>query len=215
MSAPFRLLSLIDEEAVPTAGGTMYWVPVRRRLGVQAFGTNAFRAARAGDPVVEEHVESPGQEEMYVVVTGRIRMTIGDADVEVPAGSVVFVPDPETRRGAVALEDDTIVIAVGGWPGRAYHSLPWEPIYLAQEAMRSGDWAGAAEVLEREAGEHMDTAIVRFRLACCHAQAGAEERAIEELRHAIELKPEMREQAATEELLEPLRGLDDWRALVG
>ena len=70
-----------------------------------------------------------------------------------PPGTAVFVPRPEDRRGAVALEDETIVLAVGGWPGRAYHSLPWEPIYLAQGAMRRGDWAEAAEILEREAGE--------------------------------------------------------------
>jgi len=81
--------------------------------------------------------------------------------------------------------------------------------------MRNGDWAGAAETLEREAGEHRDNAIVRYRLACCHAQAGAELRAIEELRRSIELRPEMRERAATEELLEPLRRLDKWSALVG
>lgn len=207
---PFRVMSLADEEAVPISGGTLDWIPLRRRLGIQAFGTNAYRATRAGDQVIEEHVESPGQEEMYVVVAGRIRMTIEDADVEIPAGSAVFVPDPGTRRGAVALEDDTIVLAVGGWPGQAYHSLPWEPIYLAQESVRNGDWPRAAEILEAEAGEHIDRPIVRFRLACCHAQAGAEDTALEHLRRAIELDPDMRERAATEQLLEPLRRRDEF-----
>lgn len=210
--AAFEVLSILDAEAVPVQDDGLQWVPVRRRLGIEAFGVNAFRGARAGDAVVEDHVESPGQEELYLVVRGRAEFTIGTERVETPAGTVVFVPDPHTRRGAVALEDGTAVMAVGGWPGRAYHSLPWEPIYLAQEPMRNGDWAGAAEILERESGEHRDTAIVRFRLACCLARAGRQDEALGELRRAIEINPGMRERAATEEHLESLRELEGWPA---
>jgi tetratricopeptide (TPR) repeat protein len=56
------------------------------------------------------------------------------------------------------------------------------------------------------------TAIVQFRLACCHAQLGEHALALEELRRAIELVPAMRERAADEEALAPLRGLADWPA---
>ena len=209
----FRTLSLTAEETVPTEGGRLQWVPVRRRLGISAFGTNAFRASRAGDLVVEDHVESPGQEELYVVVSGRARFSIDEEETEAPAGTAVFVPKPDARRSAIALEDGTIVLAVGGWPGRPYHSLPWEPIYMAQEPMRQGDWARAAEVLEREAGEHLDTAIVQFRLACCHAQLGDTELALQELQRAMELNPSIRERVITEDLLTPLRGLDGWPAV--
>jgi mannose-6-phosphate isomerase-like protein (cupin superfamily) len=202
---PFRVLSLPDTETVITPDG-IEWIPVRRRLGIRAFGTNAFRAAKAGDPVIEEHVESPGQEELYVVVSGQARFTVDGHEVDASAGTVVFVEDPETRRSAVAVADETVVLAVGGWPERAYHSLPWEPLYLAHEAVRAGDWAGAAETLEREAGEQIDRPIVRFRLACWHAQAGARGRALEELHRAIELDPGMRERALTEPYLESLAG---------
>ena len=41
-----------------------------------------------------------------------------------------------------------MVLAVGGWRDRPYHSLPWEPIYLAMPQMRAGDWA---EVTARSA----------------------------------------------------------------
>jgi hypothetical protein len=78
--------------------------------------------------------------------------------------------------------------------------------------MRTGDWARAAEILEQEAGDHLDTAIIQFRLACCHAQAGEHERALGELRRAIELGPDMAERAAGERALEPLRELDGWPA---
>ena len=105
-----------------------------------------------------------------------------------------------------ASEDGTVVLAVGGWPDRPYHALPWEPIFLASEAMRSGDWAAAAATLEREAGESLDTAPVQFRLACCHARLGEHERALGELRRAIELNAGVRERAATEPAFEGLRG---------
>jgi hypothetical protein len=209
MSPDYRVLSLFDEEPV-LVDGDLQWVPLRRRLGIGAFGTNAYRASRAGDPVVEAHVESPGQEEMYVVVRGRAEFTIGEQVFEAAAGSVVFVAEPELRRGAVALADGTVVLAVGGWRERAYHSLPWEPIYLAQESMRRGDWAAAAATLEREAGDQFDTAIVQFRLACCHARLGEHERAVVELQRAIELNPDMRRRAEAEPDLDSLRGQPAW-----
>ncbi len=211
-NADVHVLSILDDESVSVSGGALEWVPVRRRLGVRAFGTNAYRAGREGDVVIEDHVESPGQEELYVVIAGRARFVAGDEEFDAPHGTVVFLPRPDVRRGATALEDGTVVLAVGGWPDRAYRPLPWEPIYLAQESMRNGDWAAAADTLEREAGEHRDTAIVQFRLACCHAQLGQEALALEELRKSIENNTGMRDRAADEELLAPLRELDGWPA---
>lgn len=208
----FRVMSILDQDAVPIAGGELDWVPVRRMLGIRAFGINAYRAGRSGDAVIEDHTESPGQEELYVVVAGRVRFVVGEEEFDAPAGTAVFLPRPDLRRRGTSLEDDTVVLAVGGWPERPYHSLPWEPIYLSQEAMRRGDWATAAETLEREAGEHRDTAIVQFRLACCHARLGEHAVAFKELRRAIELNPSMRERAANEENLAPLRELEDWTA---
>ena len=81
---PVQSLSLFEAETVPVVGGELQWLPVRRSLGIRAFGTNAYRAARAGDLVVEEHVESPGQEEMYVVIAGAARFTIGGEDCSRP-----------------------------------------------------------------------------------------------------------------------------------
>ena len=206
--ATFRMLSIFDDETVPIEPGGLQWLPLRRRLGIRSFGTNAYRAARAGDAVVEEHVESPGHEELYVVVRGRARFQVGEKVTEAAAGSAVFIPQPDVRRGAVALEEDTVVLAVGGWPGKPYHPLPWETIYLAQASMRAGDWARAAEILEREAGEHRQHPYVRFHLARCRARLGHLEQAMEELRAAIEARPELRERAAGSEDLEPLRGLE-------
>ena len=202
----FRTLSIFDEETVPVEDGALQWLPLRRRLGIRSFGTNAYRAARAGDAVVEDHVESPGQEEVYVVIRGRARMRVGEEEFDAPTGTAVFLPEPGVRRGGVALEDDTVVLAVGGWPDKPYHPLPWEPLYLAQASMRAGDWAAAAETLEREAGEHLEHPFVQFHLARCHARLGEHERAIEELSRAIEGRPQLRERAAASEDFASLRG---------
>ena len=210
-----RVASLLDDETVPVLGGALDWLPLRRRLGITAFGTNAFRAASAGDVVVEEHVESPGQEEMYLVVSGAARFTIAGDEIDAPAQTVVFVPDPATHRAAVATEDETIVVGVGGWPDQAYHPLPWEPIYLAQPAMRAGDWGEAARILATESGTLRENHNIRYRLAGCLAQAGEPERALEELRAAIADDPAKREKAAQDEQLEALRGLPGWADAVG
>jgi tetratricopeptide (TPR) repeat protein len=205
-----QVLSLFDESTVPVGEAGLQWIPLRRRLGIGAFGTNAYRAAAAGDQVVEEHVESPGQEEMYVVVRGRAAFKVGTEEFDADAGTAVFVPDPTLRRGAVALEDGTAVIAVGGWRDRAYHSLQWEPIYLAQPHMRNGDWAEAAATLEREAGDHREKAFLRYRLAGCYARLGDAEKATAELRGALDRDPELGSRIAEDEVFAELRSHPDW-----
>ena len=46
------------------------WLPIRRALGITAFGINAYRAERAGEPVIERHDETGtgagGHEELYL-----------------------------------------------------------------------------------------------------------------------------------------------------
>jgi hypothetical protein len=205
-------MDLGSEESVPIVKGTLQWLPVRQRLGISAFGSNAYRAARAGDSLVEEHEESTGQEEVYIVVRGCARFTIAAEMIDAAAGAVVFVSDPTTRRSAVALDDDTIVLAVGGWPDRPFKPAPWEPIYFAHDAMGRGAWAEAAETIEREADEEQrQTTPVLYRLACCYSRAGELDRAADELRMAFERAPDrVREWSDGDAALDPLRERDDW-----
>lgn len=206
----FETLSLLDADAIPLGDDGLQWIPVRRAFDIGAFGVNAFRADRAGDEVIEAHEESPGQEELYLVVTGSARFVIGESEFEAARGTAVFVARPDVRRAAVAIEDGTVVLAVGGWTDQAYHSLPWEPIYLALGAMRSGDWASAVETLEREAGEHRETGAIRYRLACCYARLGEAATALEELRQAIAVKPDLLDRAREEEAFASLRDDPAW-----
>src|SRR5262249_24688239 len=71
------------------------WSPIRKRLGIQAFGVNARTAREAGGRVIPEHDEAPsGHEELYVVVSGRATFTVGGEEIDAPGGTLVFVPDP-------------------------------------------------------------------------------------------------------------------------
>src|SRR2546422_2139473 len=92
----------VDElDAIPVAG--VVWHPVRRRLGIAAFGMNVYTAEAIGKQIVEEHDESSlGHQEVYVVVRGRITFTVDGETVDAPAGTIGFIPAPTPPRGAVA-----------------------------------------------------------------------------------------------------------------
>jgi hypothetical protein len=55
---------------------------------------------------------------------------------------------------------------------------------------------------------------VQFRLACLHALLGEHERALDEIRRAVEINPDYRDRAELEDVLAPLRSRDDWPATV-
>src|SRR6476660_1921059 len=94
------------------------WAPLRRHFDVRAFGINAWTASEAGKPVIGEHDEErSGQEELYLVLTGKATFTVDGVDVEAAPGTVVFVRDPAAKRAASADESDTTILAVGGTPG--------------------------------------------------------------------------------------------------
>jgi len=113
--------------------GEAEWRPVRHHFDIQAFGVNAFVAREAGDYVVEDHAEADesgtGHEELYLVTSGRAAFTIAGEELDAAAGTLVFVPDPNTRRAAVAKEPGTAVIAFGATPGVAFTVSPWERKY--------------------------------------------------------------------------------------
>ena len=108
------------------------WTPIRHVLGIGAFGVNAWHGAEAGAIVIEPHDEIPGSdcgcaghEELYLVLEGRARFEVGAEPVDAPAGTLVAVP-PHVRRKAVALVEDTTILAIGAPRGEAYSPAPWE-----------------------------------------------------------------------------------------
>jgi len=135
MSDRYRVARLDEIPApVPPEPNAYEWKPIRHHLGIRAFGINGMLARRAGEQVVEEHTEVQEgcrrHEELYLVVSGHARFNIDGDEVDAPAGTLVFVPDPESRRGATALEDATTVVAIGGEVGAAFEVSPWERKYF-------------------------------------------------------------------------------------
>lgn len=198
-------------EPVPVVGGTLLWKPLRRTLGVEAFGINAYVAPNAGDDVVESHTESTlRHEEVYVVLTGRATFTLDGESLDAPAGTVVFVRDPLVRRHARATEPQTQVLAVGGPRDEAYEPSPWEDVFAAEPLRAAGDYEAYAAALERALELRPDHPATLYNLACAEALAGRSAEALEHLHRALELRPELEEWAREDEDLVPLREHPEW-----
>jgi quercetin dioxygenase-like cupin family protein len=198
-----KTLRLDDVEGVPVFG-TLVWKPVRKTLGVTAFGINAYTAAAAGDEVVEDHTEQQlGHEEIYLVVTGHATFTVDGKEVDVRAGTLVYLDDPAVRRHAVAKEPNTTVVAIGGVPG-THETSAWEYFFPALPAMRKSDYDAARRILE-DGLEEKDAPVLHYQLACVEALAGNRERALDELELATDASPHLREHAKTDEDLASIR----------
>jgi len=187
------------------------WLPVREHFGVGAFGTNAYRAKEAGDAVIGEHSELMAKhEELYVVLNGHATFTVNGEEIDAPAGALVFVSDPDARRGAIAKEAGTTVLVVGATPGKAFEISPWEESWReGQEAMtlyREKKYAEAADVLREAATRFPDASGLYYNLACFDSMAGADAGAVAaSLERSIELFPGFREYAREDTDLDPVR----------
>jgi len=174
-----KTLRLDDVEGIPVFG-TLVWKPVRKTLGVTAFGINAYVAAESGDEVVEEHDETAlGHEEIYAVIAGRATFTVDGETVDAPAGTLVYLDDPKQKRHAVATEAGTTVLAIGGVPG-THEISPWEYFFPALPAIEAHDYDTARNILE-DALRELDHSALHYHLARVEALAGNEERARAEL----------------------------------
>jgi tetratricopeptide (TPR) repeat protein len=211
MAAGWTSVRLDDIEPIPVVDGTLLWRPVRRTLDIGAFGINAYVAPNAGDDVVEEHSEQAlGHEEVYLVLSGRATFTLGDESLDAPAGTVVFVRDPDVKRHARAEEPGTAVLAVGGVRGAAYEPSPWEDFFVAERHRAVGDYDAYANELVAALERRPDHPATLYNLACAEALAGRADEAVEHLRRALALKPEWEDQARKDDDLVSLRTLPGW-----
>lgn len=214
----FDVISL-DEMAGTEIDGRVR-MDVRHHFGIKAFGTSAVRSIDGG-MVIREHDETgfrigqSGQEELYVVVSGRATFTVDGEQVDAPSGTVVFVRDPAATRSAVAEEPGTTVLAIGGKPGEAFLALPPEAT-AAFQAFNRGDYEGSIVLYEKLLAEHLpENAAVLFNIACAEALLGRADAAIECLEAAVQADERARDAARTDSDLDSLRDDPRFVELIG
>jgi quercetin dioxygenase-like cupin family protein len=209
----YEVRRIADLESIAVAG--VNWRPIRRALGISAYGINAYTGDE-GEHVVEEHTEETlGHEEVYVVIAGSARFTLGADEHTVRAGAFVYLRDPRTRRGAVALENGTTVLAIGGKPGEAYEPSAWEWDFASAPFRESKDYARGLEILHEGLAAKGDHFVLHYQVACFEALLGNRPGAIEHLRRAAELDERTRRWMHTDEDLESLRDDPEFLAIAG
>jgi len=203
-------------EPISVVGGELQWRPLRRTLGIEAFGINAY-TANAGELVVEEHDETGSgaghHEELYVVITGHATFTVDGEEIDAPVGTCVFLDDPRERRAAHAVEDGTTVLAVGGERGAAFKVSPWEFAFAGIPAAEAKRYDEAKALLREGLVQHPGNESLLYNLACLEALSGETEAALEHLAPAM-ANPRFREFAAEDSDFDSLRGDPRFTALV-
>jgi mannose-6-phosphate isomerase-like protein (cupin superfamily) len=208
MPQPPQVIHL--DEIEPVSGpGSLTWLPVRRTLGIEAFGTNAYIAADAGDDVVEPHTElepdedvTAGHQELYFVARGRATFTIDGEQHDAPAGTYVFIADPTAHRHAVANEAGTTVLSFGGPP--TFVPSAWEWAFGAAALLHS-DPERARSLLTEGLARHPGDPGLGYNLACLEALEGNADEALALLERAVADQPKLRRWAAEDDDLASLR----------
>ena len=204
MAEAYSVLRIDEIQPISVAG--VNWKPIRRTLGIDAFGINAY-TANPGDHVVEEHTEETlGHQEAYVVIVGHATFSLDSDEIDAPRGTLVFVRDPKVRRSAVAVEPGTTVLAIGGVPG-VHTPSAWEWYFEAEKYREAGDHAAALELLGDAQERFPDHAGVLYSLACWQSMAGDKDAAIASLQAAFELEPKFAKWAESDADLDAIRGL--------
>ena len=109
---------------------TTEWKPLRRYFGIGSFGTNLARATKAGDVLTHDHTEiddaGTRHEELFLIVSGHATYRVDGKEIDAPAGTFLYAPDPATVRGVVAREAGTVMLVVGGEPGAVFAPSEWD-----------------------------------------------------------------------------------------
>jgi hypothetical protein len=178
--------------------------PVRHHFGITSFGVNAWTAKAAGDRLINEHEEDPGNEELYIVVRGRATFELDGERREAGEGTFVFAA-PNVKRTAFAEEAGTTLVAVGGTAGKAYEPVGWELWYPLRKRYEAGEHAEVMEQLREVVAEASEYGLLFYNLACLESLTGHEAEAIEHLNKAIELSEQFRAYARQDSDLDAIR----------
>jgi uncharacterized cupin superfamily protein len=107
----YKMCDAADVEAVNGV-----FRPIRRALGLTAFGINQEEWPAHADAHPEHDHSEDGQEEVFCVLEGSGKIVVDGEDVELKPGRFVWV-EAESKRKLFAGEDGLKLIAVGSPPG--------------------------------------------------------------------------------------------------
>jgi tetratricopeptide (TPR) repeat protein len=204
-TASYVVVGLDDIESGDPNDGRVR-LDVRRAVGISSFGINAFRAVGDGH-VIGEHDEAgvgaSEQEELYVVLEGGATFNIDGERVEAPKGSFVYVR-PEAKRSAVATEEGTTILAIGGTPGKAFEPRPAE-FGEAFAAYNKGDYETAYAKQQVVLEKRPENVLSHFNAGCYAARLGRTDEALEHLRRAVEIDDRIKENIQKDEDLDSIR----------
>jgi tetratricopeptide (TPR) repeat protein len=193
------------------------YLQLRRDLDIGAFGVNAV-SADAGKALVQESTATgyarDGHEELFVVLHGRATFTVDGDETPAPAGTAIFVRDVDVTRAAVAEEDGTTLLVVGGRRGEAWRPTPGEAMQSFFPLYEGKDYEAALRVAEQVLDEYPGNGLAYFNIACMESLLGRKEEALAHLRDALDAAPELIENARTDDDLAPLRDDPRFAALV-
>jgi tetratricopeptide (TPR) repeat protein len=194
------------------------WAQIRAAFGITAFGVNAWSSTAGGQAIISEHDESDSrngpQQELYFVAAGHAVFTVEGDEIDAPAGTFVFVRDPDATRKAVASEPETTILAVGAPKGAAYRAFEWERGARALRHWETKDWEAAIAELSELHGRHPDDAGILYNLACAESLAGRRDDALDHLRQSVELDTSFAELAKRDSDFDSIRDDADFSSAI-
>jgi hypothetical protein len=103
---------------------------------------------------------------------------------------------PNTKRGAIAAEDGTAVLAIGAKPGVVFEPSAWEDIFAAFSYAENGEVDRARELVHGAVERRPNEWQGQFNAACFEILYGDREAGIAHLQRAHELDAERVSEAA-------------------
>jgi mannose-6-phosphate isomerase-like protein (cupin superfamily) len=182
----YQILSLDELETARHRDSNL--IPVRHALGFRPAGVNAWRADTSGQ-LVPPHEEESGSQELYAVIRGSARFTVGEEEAEAPAGTLVFVPS-EVFRTAEATQDGTIVFVVGGTVGEPFNVGGWDSLALANTYLEAGRIDDARTVMGELIAQQPEYWATSYNAGRFETVAGDADAAFEHFHRAKKLDTE-------------------------
>ena len=119
------------------------------------------------------------------------------------------------KRTAFAEEAGTVIVTVGGTPGKAYNPVGWELWYSLRRLYEAGEYAQVVERGRELIDANAPNAHLTYNVACCESLTGQTTEALTHLRTAVELSDMYRDYARNDSDLDAIRVEPAFEEIVG